>query len=153
MADEATTWNDLHGWFDLSRIDRGKLYSDQAGVHTNGAEEFSSRMRRAEIGHHHHIAGIYAVRYAQESAWRDDHRRVANGTVVRAVSMLAMSAPISLAGAGIGSERGKPPHDGDRQVESSQAAKSVVSQSIASQSELFRESDPNKRPCTNMAGL
>jgi hypothetical protein len=50
MADEATTWNDLHGWFDLSRIDRGKLYSDQAGVHTNGAEEFSSRMRALGSG-------------------------------------------------------------------------------------------------------
>ena len=38
-----------------------------AGVYTNGAEEFFSRMRRAEIGHHHHIAGAYLVRYAQEA--------------------------------------------------------------------------------------
>ncbi len=80
MADEAASWNDLHGRFDVSRIDHSKLYSDQAGVYTNGAEEFFSRMRRAEIGHHHHIAGAYLVRYAQESAWREDHRRVDNGT-------------------------------------------------------------------------
>ena len=26
---------------------------------TNWAEEFLSRMRRGEIGHHHHIAGVY----------------------------------------------------------------------------------------------
>ena len=56
----------------------------QAGVYTNGAEEFFSRMRRGEIGHHHHIAGAYLVRYAQESAWREDHRRAPNGVQVKA---------------------------------------------------------------------
>ena len=43
------------------------------------AKSFFSRIRRAEVGHHHHIAGAYLVRYAQESAWREDHRRVDNG--------------------------------------------------------------------------
>jgi transposase-like protein len=56
MADEAPSWNELHGRFGVSRIDHSKLYSDQSGVYTNGAEEFFSRIRRAEIGHHHHIA-------------------------------------------------------------------------------------------------
>ena len=28
--------------------------------------------RRAEIRHHHHIAGDYLIRYAQEAAWRED---------------------------------------------------------------------------------
>lgn len=44
----------------------------------NGAEEFFSRTRRAEIGHHHHIAGAYLVRYAQEAPWREVPRRAAN---------------------------------------------------------------------------
>jgi transposase-like protein len=96
MADEASSWNDLHAKFDVSRIDHSKLYSDQNGVYTNGAEEFFSRMRRAEIGHHHHIAGQYLIRYAQESAWREDHRRVDNGTQVRAVATLAMKAQTSV---------------------------------------------------------
>ena len=96
MADEASSWNALHAGFDVNRIDHGKLYSDQSGVYTNGAEEFFSRMRRAEIGHHHHIAGTYLIRYAQESAWREDHRRVANGTQVKAVATLAMAAPTSV---------------------------------------------------------
>ena len=96
MADEASSWNALHAGFDVNRIDHGKLYSDQSGVYTNGAEEFFSRMRRAEIGHHHHIAGTYLIRYAQESAWREDHRRVANGTQVRALATLAMGAPTSV---------------------------------------------------------
>src|SRR5471032_981423 len=96
MADEAASWNALHAGFDVSRIDHSKLYSTGAGVYTNNAEEFFSRMRRAEIGHHHHIAGTYLVRYAQESAWREDHRRVANGQQVKAVATLAMAAPVSV---------------------------------------------------------
>lgn len=79
IADEAASWNDLHARYTMDRIDHGQLYSTGTGVYTNGAEEFFSRMRRAEIGHHHHIAGAYLVRYAQESAWREDHRRVDNG--------------------------------------------------------------------------
>ena len=96
MADEAGSWNDLHGRFDVSRIDHSRLYSTGSGVYTNGAEEFFSRMRRAEIGHHHHIAGAYLVRYAQESAWREDHRRMDNGRQVRTVSALAIKAPTSI---------------------------------------------------------
>ncbi len=96
MADEAASWNDLHGRFEVSRIDHSRLYSDGRGVYTNGAEEFFSRMRRAEIGHHHHIAGAYLVRYAQEAAFREDHRRMDNGRQVRRVSELAMGAATSV---------------------------------------------------------
>ncbi len=96
IADEAGSWNDLHARFAMDRIDHGQLYSTGTGVYTNGAEEFFSRMRRAEIGHHHHIAGAYLVRYAQESAWREDHRRVDNGRQVQAVMGLAMACQPSL---------------------------------------------------------
>ena len=91
MADEAGSWNDLHARYAMERIDHGQSYSLPGGIYTNGAEEFFSRMRRAEIGHHHHIAGTYLVRYAQESAWREDHRRVDNGRQVQAVMGLAMA--------------------------------------------------------------
>jgi len=96
MADEAPSWNDLHARYEVKRIDHGSLFSTTHGVYTNGAEGFFSRMRRAEIGHHHHIASIYLVRYAQEMAWREDHRRVDNGRQVMAVSGLAMAAPTSM---------------------------------------------------------
>jgi transposase-like protein len=96
VTDEATSWNALYSGFDMARIDHGQLYSDGSGVYSNGAESFFSRMRRAEIGHHHHIAGAYLIRYAQESAWREDHRRVTNGAQVKAVTTLAMAAPTSV---------------------------------------------------------
>ena len=45
----------LHSGFDLSWIDHGMLYRMASGIYTNGAEEFFSRTRRAEIGHHHYM--------------------------------------------------------------------------------------------------
>ena len=45
----------------MKRINHEEAYSLD-GACTNWAEEFFSRMRRAEIGHHHHIAGAYLLR-------------------------------------------------------------------------------------------
>jgi hypothetical protein len=53
-------------------------------------------MRRAEQGHHHHIAGPYLLRYAQEASWREDNRRVSNGDQVHMVSGLAMKRGTSV---------------------------------------------------------
>ena len=75
-ADEAPSWDDLHKRFEMKRINHEEAYS-MDGACTNWAEEFFSRMRRAEIGHHHHIAGAYLLRYAQEASWREDNRRSA----------------------------------------------------------------------------
>jgi transposase-like protein len=91
VADEAPSWNDLQARYPMQRIDHRAAYSDR-GVYSNGAESFFSRLRRAEIGHHHHVAGVYLVRYAQEMAWREDHRRVDNGRQVQGVMGLAMAA-------------------------------------------------------------
>jgi transposase-like protein len=90
VADEAASWNDLQARYAMQRIDHQAAYSDR-GVYSNGAESFFSRMRRGEIGHHHHVAGVYLVRYAQEAAWREDHRRVDNGRQVQGVMGLAMA--------------------------------------------------------------
>src|SRR5262249_38289107 len=53
-------------------------------------ESFFSRMRRGEIGHHHHLAGAYLLRYTQEASWREDNRRVSNGDQVKRLAGLAM---------------------------------------------------------------
>jgi hypothetical protein len=77
-ADESPAWNPLHARFSMHRINHQHGYSI-GGACTNGAESYFSRLRRAELGHHHHIAGPYLLRYAQEAAWREDLRRVSNG--------------------------------------------------------------------------
>ena len=73
----------------MKRINHEEAYSLD-GACTNWAEEYFSRLRRGEIGHHHHIAGTYLLRYAQESAWREDNRRIANGEQVSRIATLAM---------------------------------------------------------------
>ena len=88
-ADEAPSWNDLHSRFEMKRIDHQQAYSLD-GACTNMAESFFSRLRRGEMGHHHHIAGAYLVRYAQEAAWREDNRRMPNGDQVSRVAGLAL---------------------------------------------------------------
>ena len=65
-ADEAGSWDKLHEGFEVKRINHQEAYS-LGGACTNWAEEYFSRLRRAEVGIHHHIAGAYLLRYAQES--------------------------------------------------------------------------------------
>jgi hypothetical protein len=88
-TDEAGSWDGLHERFEVRRINHEEAYSLD-GACTNWAEEFFSRMRRAEIGHHHHISGVYLLRYAQEASWREDNRRLSNGEQVDRLAALAM---------------------------------------------------------------
>jgi transposase-like protein len=96
-ADEAAHWDRLAAFFPIKRINHKEAYS-QDGACTNAAESFFSRMRRAEIGIHHRIAGNYLASYAAELAWREDRRREANGTqyamAVGAVAVAAKSATL-----------------------------------------------------------
>ncbi|HTT84734.1 MAG TPA: IS1595 family transposase [Rhizomicrobium sp.] len=91
-ADEAGSWNDLRARYTLHRINHEEVYSLGGAdeINTNMAESFFSRLRRGEIGHHHHVAGPYLLRFAQEAAWREDHRREANGSQVDRIARLAM---------------------------------------------------------------
>jgi transposase-like protein len=95
-ADEASSWNALHARYELHRINHQEAYSLRGEVYTNNAESFFSRMRRGEIGHHHHIAGPYLIRFAQEAAWREDHRKEPNGFQVDRLVGLAMHNKPSL---------------------------------------------------------
>src|SRR5665213_1202276 len=88
-ADESPNWNELHARFEMKRINHEEAYSKD-GACTNWAEEFFSRLRRAEVGIHHHIAGDYLLRYAQEASWREDNRRVTNGEQTQRVAHLAL---------------------------------------------------------------
>lgn len=93
-ADEATSWDDLSTHFEMKRVNHEEAYSLD-GACTNWAEEYFSRLRRAEIGIHHHIAGDYLLRYAQESSWREDHRHVSNGDQTAVIAGLVMRKAVS----------------------------------------------------------
>lgn len=93
-ADEASHWDNLEARFLTKRINHTEAYSAD-GACTNAAESFFSRLRRAEIGTHHHIAGPYLSAYAAEMAWREDNRRVSNGEQYLAMTAAALAHPVS----------------------------------------------------------
>jgi hypothetical protein len=70
------------------------------GASTNQAESYFSRLRRAELGQHHHISGKYLPAYAIEMAWREDNRRRANGSLHEMTAMAALGHPVSRVWAG-----------------------------------------------------
>lgn len=93
-ADEASSWDALHAKFLTKRINHSEAYSTEEAC-TNWAESFFSRLRRAEIGVHHHFAGRHLVAYANEMSWREDNRRVSNGEQYLMVTGAALNHPVS----------------------------------------------------------
>jgi transposase-like protein len=93
-ADEAASWDGLHARFRMYRINHQLSFSDE-GACTNQAESYFSRLRRMELGTHHHISGAYLQAYAGEAAWREDHRRKSNGTLYNLAIAATMASPVS----------------------------------------------------------
>jgi transposase-like protein len=93
-TDEASCWDALHGRFEARRINHSVAFKGEDAC-TNQAESFFSRLRRAEIGTHHHISGRYLHQYANEMAWREDHRRKPNGTLYQLVAGAALAHSVS----------------------------------------------------------
>jgi len=93
-ADEGTGWDALHAGWDTRRVNHSVQFMDK-GACTNQAESYFSRLRRMESGTHHHIAGPYLFAYAGECSWREDNRRVDNGSQAMMVADAAMGTPVS----------------------------------------------------------
>jgi transposase-like protein len=98
-ADEAASWDSLHAHYEMHRINHSVAYSLD-GACTNQAESFFSRLRRAEIGQHHHLSGKYLGFYSAEMAWREDRRRMDNGAQHAAATGAALAHPKSAIWAG-----------------------------------------------------
>ena len=81
-ADEGPHWDELEFLFNAHRINHSEAFSWD-GACTNQAESYFSRLRRAVDGQHHHVSKQYLHQYANEAAWREDHRRTANGGAAR----------------------------------------------------------------------
>jgi transposase-like protein len=94
-ADESTSWDALHAKYDTRRVNHSIEFQDECKADTNQAESYFSRLRRMEIGTHHHVSGPYLGAYAREAAWREDNRRQPNGTLYMLVAAAAMAHPVS----------------------------------------------------------
>ena len=93
-ADEAPHWDGLEFLYDAHRINHSEAFSWD-GSCTNQAESYFSRLRRAVLGQHHHVSHKYLYQYANEMAWREDHRRTDNGRQHRMVLGAALHSPVS----------------------------------------------------------
>ena len=106
-ADEAPHWDSLELKYKTQRINHGEVYSDGLAC-TNQAESYFARLRRAEIGVHHHIAGAHLEEYADSLAWREDHRRISNGAQHTMLSLAALRHPASQIWSGYWKRRESP---------------------------------------------
>lgn len=93
-ADEGSGWDALHAGWMTERVNHSVQFFDK-GACTNQAESYFSRLRRMEVGTHHHIAGPYLGSYAREASWREDNRRVSNGDQAALVGGAAMASRVS----------------------------------------------------------
>jgi len=93
-ADEGAGWDALHAGWMTERVNHSIQFYDK-GACTNQAESYFSRLRRMEVGTHHHIAGPYIGAYAREASWREDNRRVSNGDQAAMVTAAAMASRVS----------------------------------------------------------
>ena len=93
-ADEGPAWDGLHAAYNMKRVNHSVSFVDEDAC-TNQAESYFSRLRRAEIGTHHHISGKYLASYAREMEWREDHRRSCNGGQFLMAVAASMASPIS----------------------------------------------------------
>jgi transposase-like protein len=94
-ADEGSGWDRLHASYDMRRVNHSVEYVADDGANTNQAESFFSRLRRAEYGVHHRISGCYLSFYANEMAWRENHRRLSNGSQFQKMTSAALRHPMS----------------------------------------------------------
>jgi transposase-like protein len=94
-GDESAAWDVLHGSYDTHRVNHSAEFVSDDGASTNWAESYFARLRRGEIGHHHHIAGPYLAAFARECAWRENHRRQPNGTLLNLAARAALAHPKS----------------------------------------------------------
>ena len=103
-ADEAGHWDILHGFYETRRINHQEAYSDGDAC-TNQAESYFSRLRRMVQGQHHHVSPQYLHQYANEAAWREDHRRGDNGALFKLTAGAALHSPVSRQWKGYGQRK------------------------------------------------
>ena len=108
FADEAPAWDDIHASHQADRVNHSERYAlgEANKINTNQMESLFSRMRQFEVGTHHHIAGPYLLRYANDTAWRENHRRLDDMSPVRLALRHALTTPISRTFCGYWQQRG-----------------------------------------------
>lgn len=75
-TDESPAYSSYSLHFRHETVEHSKEYSTIDGVNNNQAESYFSRLRRSEYGTFHRMMAVYMLDYANEMAWRENHRRL-----------------------------------------------------------------------------
>jgi transposase-like protein len=94
-ADESNAYDDLHGFYDMNRVNHQIEYRGINGENNNQSESYNSRFRRMQYGQCHKNGNLYLSNYANEIAYREDTRRWSNGKIFGDIFSKCLSAPIS----------------------------------------------------------
>lgn len=114
MADQGPHWTALHATHEVRQVNHDERYALSDGTNTNQAESLFSRLRKFELGTHHHIAEPYLLLYAADGAWRENHRRKDHKTRTLGMLSAVMRAPQSRTFTGYWQRRrGISPDEGD----------------------------------------
>jgi hypothetical protein len=89
-ADEANAYDNLHARFDMRRVNHSIEYMSEEGACSNQAESYFARFRRFQHGQIHRMGQLYISNYANEIAYREDTRRMDNGSIFRDITMKCM---------------------------------------------------------------
>ena len=85
FTDEASGYTTLGTHWDHHVVVHDEEFSTDNGVNENQAESYIARFRRLVMGQIHKLKRKYLDVYANEVAFREDRRRVSNGSFVRQV--------------------------------------------------------------------
>jgi hypothetical protein len=78
-----------------STVNHSEEYQNDGFINTNQMESPFSRLRRFEIGTHHHISGKYLGFYACDGVWRENNRELGDRAKVELALACIMQAPPS----------------------------------------------------------
>jgi transposase-like protein len=85
-ADESNAYDPLHAKFHTRRVNHSKEYRADDGTTNNMAESFFARFRRMQYGQAHKFGNLYLNNYANEAAYREEHKRQSNGAIFRDIA-------------------------------------------------------------------
>lgn len=80
-ADESKAYDGLHATNDTHRVKHEERFRAEDGTTNNQAESYFSRFRRMQYGQVHRFGQVYLEDYANEAAYREDTRRLDNGSI------------------------------------------------------------------------
>lgn len=94
-TNENVGYSDLSAYYTHKVVNHAVEYMGTSGENNNQAESYNARFRRLEYGQCHKLSVLYLSNYANEISYREDTRRLNNGTIFKDILGKCLTKPIS----------------------------------------------------------